>query len=164
MRKFVTVIALVTALGACTQTGGTQPGEFGINNTTGGTLLGAGLGGLLGNQFGGGAGKGLMTAAGVVAGGLIGHSIGSQLDQADKQAMSRTTQTALETGRPDQPLPWRNQDSGHSGTVIPGRYYQTAQGTYCREYQETIDIGGQMQQGYGTACRQPDGSWKIVPR
>jgi surface antigen len=23
-------------------------------------------------------------------------------------------------------------------------------------------VGGKMQQGYGTACRQPDGSWRIV--
>jgi len=25
-----------------------------------------------------------------------------------------------------------------------------------------IAIGGQQQQAYGTACRQPDGSWKII--
>ncbi|MGH7089339.1 MAG: RT0821/Lpp0805 family surface protein, partial [Stellaceae bacterium] len=108
MRKSLTALALCLALGACTNTGGTGPGQFGVNNTTGGTLLGAGLGGLLGNQFGGGAGKGVLTAAGVIAGGLIGHSIGSQLDAADQQALSRTTQTALETAQPNQPLPWRN--------------------------------------------------------
>jgi len=164
MRRLVTASVLVAALGACTQTGGTQPGQFGVNNTTGGTLLGAGLGGLLGNQFGHGAGKGVMTAAGVVAGGLIGHSIGAQLDQADKRAMARTTQTALETGQPNQPLPWRNQDSGHRGAITPGQYYQTADGGYCREYQQTVTIGGETQQAYGTACRQPDGTWKIVPK
>lgn len=162
MRHLPLAIALVAALGACTQTGGTAPGQFGVNNTTGGTLLGAGLGGLLGNQFGGGAGKGLMTAAGVIAGGLIGHSIGSQLDRADQQAMSSTTQTALETGQPNQPLPWRNPQNGHSGTVIPGQYYETAQGQYCREFQQTVRIGGQTQQAYGKACRQPDGTWRIV--
>ena len=162
MRKLVSAIALAAALGACTQTGSTQPGQFGVNNTTGGTLLGAGLGGLLGSQFGGGAGKGVMTAAGVIAGGLIGHSIGTQLDRNDQVAMSRTTQTALETGQPNQPLPWRNQESGHSGVVTPGAYYQTTGGEYCREFQQTITVGGQTQQGYGRACRQPDGSWRIV--
>ena len=162
MRKLVTALALVTALGACTQTGGTQPGEFGVNNTTGGTLLGAGLGGLLGNQFGGGAGKGLMTAAGVIAGGLIGHSIGTQLDRADQVALSRTTQTALETAHTGQALPWQNQESGHHGSVTAGQYYQTGQGTYCREFQQSIIIGGQTQQGYGKACREPDGTWRIV--
>lgn len=33
---------------------------------------------------------------------------------------------------------------------------------YCREYTRTIYVGGQAQQGYGTACQQPDGSWKII--
>jgi surface antigen len=162
MRKLVTAIALVAALGACSQTGSTQPGQFGMNNTTGGTLLGAGLGGLLGSQFGGGSGKALMTVGGVLAGGLIGHSIGTQLDRNDQLAMSRTTQTALETGQPQQPLPWRNADSGHSGAVTPGPYYQTSGGQYCREFQQTITVGGETQQGYGRACRQPDGTWKIV--
>jgi len=31
---------------------------------------------------------------------------------------------------------------------------------YCREYSETFQIGGRTQQGYGTACLQPDGSWQ----
>jgi len=31
----------------------------------------------------------------------------------------------------------------------------------CREYQATTTIDGQPQQIHGTACRQPDGSWKI---
>jgi surface antigen len=162
MRKLITAVALVAALGACTNTGSTQPGQFGVNNTTGGTLLGAGLGGLLGSQFGGGAGKGAMTAVGVIAGGLIGNQIGQSLDAADRQAMNRTTQTALETAPPNQPLPWQNQQSGHSGTVVPGQYYQTAAGQYCREFQQTVMIGGENQQAYGKACRQPDGSWRVV--
>ncbi len=33
---------------------------------------------------------------------------------------------------------------------------------YCREYQRTVNVGGRTQQSYGTACRQPDGAWKIV--
>ena len=32
----------------------------------------------------------------------------------------------------------------------------------CREFQTTITIDGREQPGYGTACRQSDGSWKIV--
>ncbi|HWK44740.1 MAG TPA: hypothetical protein VNT30_08455 [Stellaceae bacterium] len=33
---------------------------------------------------------------------------------------------------------------------------------YCREYQSTQVINGQPQNVVGTACRQPDGSWRIV--
>lgn len=33
---------------------------------------------------------------------------------------------------------------------------------YCREYTETIKIGNELHEGYGTACMQPDGSWQKV--
>jgi len=32
----------------------------------------------------------------------------------------------------------------------------------CREYQSTIQVNGQPQPSYGTACLQPDGTWRIV--
>ena len=47
-------------------------------NSTGGTLVGAGVGGLLGNQFGKGSGQ---TAA-TVGGALIGGALGSQAGQS----------------------------------------------------------------------------------
>lgn len=33
---------------------------------------------------------------------------------------------------------------------------------YCREYTQSVVIGGMHQIAYGTACRQPDGSWRAV--
>ncbi len=33
---------------------------------------------------------------------------------------------------------------------------------YCREYYTEADVQGQTRQVYGTACMQPDGSWKII--
>jgi surface antigen len=125
-------------------------------------VLGAGAGALLGNQFGKGGGRVGMTVLGALAGGLLGHSVGQSLDAADQQAMTRTTQTALETAQPNQPLPWQGGQNGHYGTVVPGQYYQTTGGQYCREFQQSITIGGETQQGYGKACRQPDGTWRIV--
>lgn len=32
----------------------------------------------------------------------------------------------------------------------------------CREFQQKILIDGKEQSAYGTACRQPDGSWRVV--
>jgi surface antigen len=32
----------------------------------------------------------------------------------------------------------------------------------CREYTSTITVAGQPSQQVGTACQQPDGSWRIV--
>ncbi len=37
-----------------------------------------------------------------------------------------------------------------------------AQGQTCREYQSTTMIDGRPQPTYGTACLQPDGTWRIV--
>ncbi len=70
-------------------------------------------------------------------------------------------QRAFESNQVGQPSVWTNPDSGNSGSVTPTRTYQIANGQYCREYRQTIVIGGQQQQAYGTACRQPDGSWQI---
>jgi hypothetical protein len=35
-------------------------------------------------------------------------------------------------------------------------------GRTCREFQSTAQIGGTLQDTYGTACLQPDGSWRVV--
>ena len=139
-----------------------EPGTIGLNKTTGGALVGAGAGGLIGSQFGHGKGKTVATLMGVLAGGLIGSQIGASLDRADQAALHQTTQNALETAPAGQPLPWRNPDSGNYGNVVPAAVYQTSDGRYCREFQQTIVVGGREEQGHGTACRQPDGSWKIV--
>lgn len=33
---------------------------------------------------------------------------------------------------------------------------------YCREFTRNVKINGRIQQSYGTACQQPDGSWALV--
>jgi hypothetical protein len=40
--------------------------------------------------------------------------------------------------------------------------YRTSDGRYCREYQAQVVVGGVPQPSYGTACQQPDGSWRVV--
>jgi surface antigen len=74
---------------------------------------------------------------------------------------AEAAQRAFEQNRTGQSTAWKNPDSGNSGSVTPTRTYQLANGQYCREYNQTILIGGQQHQAYGTACRQPDGSWQI---
>jgi hypothetical protein len=34
----------------------------------------------------------------------------------------------------------------------------------CREFQQTVTIGGQAQQAFGTTCQQADGTWKVSER
>lgn len=35
-------------------------------------------------------------------------------------------------------------------------------GTYCREFETFGMVGGRRERLYGTACQQPDGSWRVV--
>jgi hypothetical protein len=48
------------------------------------------------------------------------------------------------------------------GAVSVLRDGQSSSGRYCREFQQTVTIGGRSEQAYGTACMQPDGAWQIV--
>jgi surface antigen len=86
----------------------------------------------------------------------------SPLDAAEQQAMSDALQYALEFQPTQKAAEWVNPDTGRSGAVVPVRTIESAQGGPCREFITTIIIGGREEQGYGTACRQPDGSWEIV--
>ena len=152
--KAVAIGLSTMMLAACAEQGGQKESI--------GTLLGAVGGGLAGSQIGGGRGQLLAVGAGALLGAFVGNQVGKSLDRADKLAMQQSTQQALEVGQSGAPVAWRNPDSGHSGTVTPQPSYETASGTYCREFQQTVTIDGQTQSAYGTACRQPDGSWKIV--
>lgn len=151
--KMASVGVLLLALAACQDRGQKQ---------TFGTIAGAALGGLAGSQIGSGTGQLAAVGAGVLLGALVGGEIGKSLDRADRAMMARTTEQALETKPSGTAAVWRNPDSGNSGTITPRPAYQNSTGRYCREYQQTVTVGGESQQGYGTACRQPDGSWRIV--
>ena len=119
---------------------------------------GAAVGGLIAGAAGANP---AAIAASVIGGALIGGLIGNLLDERDRKLQAEAASRALEGAPTGTSVPWRNPDSGHAGTVTPTRTYQTAQGGYCREFQQTVTIDGKQERSYGTACRQPDGSWRI---
>ena len=145
-------VVIVLFATACADTG---PKE------TAGGLGGAALGGLLGAQFGSGRGKLATTGAGVLIGALVGSQIGKGLDDVDKIKADRAINEA-HVAPLGETIAWNNPRSGNSGTVTPIRDGTTSSGAYCREFQQTITVGGETKDAYGTACRQPDGSWQIV--
>lgn len=105
----------------------------------------------------------MMLLAGTLAGGAIAFAQdNSDLAPPEQQAMTDTVQYALEENKSNQSSEWVNPDTGNSGGVTPTRTFTNDRGEPCREFISTIIIGGQQQQGYGTACRQADGSWQIV--
>lgn len=146
------LLALAALLGACA---GYQPGpRAGL-----GAAAGAAAGGLIGSAAS--DGRGDAIAAGVLLGGLLGGAVGDALDRADRQYAARSLHEGLEYRRSGSSAYWHNPDSGHSGTVTPTYTYQTARG-YCREYSQSVTIDGRTRRAYGTACREPDGSWRIT--
>lgn len=157
--RLLVVPALLAALslGACQNNG--QGPEMNKENV--GTLLGGIGGAVLGAQFGKGTGQLVGVAAGALAGAYLGNQIGSSLDKADKAAMEQASHKAT-TAPIGQPISWRNPDSGNHGTVTPTREGTAANGDYCREFQQDVTVGSKSEKAFGTACRQPDGSWKIV--
>jgi len=55
---------------------------------------------------------------------------------------------------------WREGSANGSVTAI--REGTSTSGRYCREFLQEVSIGGRKEQAYGTACRQPDGSWEVI--
>ena len=147
------IVMTAAALTACAQDNQKQQA---------GTVLGGVLGGVLGSNIGKGDGKTATTIAGVLIGAVIGGEIGRTMDENDRRIAERTAQDSMETNRTGQTSTWSNPDTGHSGTVTPTHTYQTASGQDCREYETTVYIEGRRETAYGTACRQPDGTWQLV--
>lgn len=129
--------------------------------TTGGTIIGGIGGALLGSMFGSGKGQLAAVGVGTLVGAMIGNQVGKSLDAADRAQIDRAERQAT-TAPIGQQITWNNPNSGNSGTITPVRDGNDIQGRYCREFQQTVEIGGKLEKGYGTACRQPDGSWQIM--
>lgn len=155
LKTIAIISVLAVSVSACANN------QMGDKQTLGG-ILGAAGGAVAGSQFGKGDGRLVGVAAGTLLGALIGSEVGRSLDRADRAAMANSTQSALEHSPSERPTRWSNPDSGNSGTVTPKPAYTNREGQYCREFQQTIIVGGQEERAYGTACRQPDGSWQIV--
>ncbi len=149
----VTLLAGTLVLSACSRTTGEKE--------TAGTLLGAIGGAVLGSTVGSGSGQIIATAVGGIIGMYLGNEIGASLDRAD-QAYALQAQQAAHEQPVGSTVTWNNPESGNHGSFTPFRDGQDQYGNYCREYQTTVTIGGEVQSAYGTACRQPDGSWIIV--
>jgi surface antigen len=126
-------------------------------NEQAGMVIGGVLGGLLGSEVGGGRGRTAAIIAGTMAGAAIGGSVGNSMDEVDRLKTAKT----LETVRTGVSSRWVNPDTGNRYEVLPTRTYESGEGP-CREYTVDALIGGRSETVYGTACRQPDGSWKVV--
>jgi len=152
-------IAILTALAVSVGLSGCGPD--GPSKADTGTVVGAVAGGVIGSQFGRGGGRVAATMVGAVAGGIIGNEIGRSLDREDRRMAEEAEYEALERGPPGVGRPWRNPDTGRYGEVIPEARYRRGD-LDCRRYVHTVFIDGRPQTMRGTACRNPDGTWRSV--
>jgi len=127
-----------------------------------GAAAGAVVGGVLGSALGDGhSDKGWAIALGILFGAVVGDQIGAQLDERDRLLAAQNLQYSLESTKDGAVTTWQNPNSGNGGAATPTATVVKSDGTPCREFTTEIQVGGETQQGYGTACRQADGSWKI---
>ena len=112
-----------------------------------GGIVGGVLGGVVGNGFGRGHGHTAAIITGAVLGTTIGGSAGTHCVQQVAYPQPAVVQ---------QPVYVQA-----AATQVSDANDRT-DGRYCREYQNRSTVSGRVQETYGTACMQPDGSWEIV--
>ncbi len=156
IHKMMMTTALVTALGlgACAQGGGFSSADVG-------TGIGAVSGAVIGSQFGGGSGQTVAAVVGALAGAWVGNQVAQNMTAQDR-GYYETAATRAVAAPVGQQITWYNPQSGNQGTIVPVREGRDTTGNACREYQQTVTIGGKTERAYGTACKQADGSWKII--
>lgn len=155
------VVAGMAAVGL-TLAGCASDGSTALDKQTIGSGLGAAAGVAIGSAIGQGGGKTAAMIAGGLIGALIGSEAGRRLDERDRQMMQTTAQDALETYPSGSSATWSNPDSGAGGDFTPEPAFTDDAGQVCREYTQTITIDGRGETARGVACRQPDGTWRIV--
>lgn len=103
----------------------------------------------------------IATATGVFIGALIGSEIGRYLNDVDR-IRARDVNIMAQSAPIGQQINWSNPNSNRYGSTKATRDGYSESGKYCREFYQTISIGNRTEEAYGTACRQPDGSWQLV--
>lgn len=154
-KKFV-MAALISsvALTACSE----GPGFTGEDLGTG---LGAIGGAVVGSQIGGGSARTVFSVVGALAGAWAGNKVAKGMTAEDNKYYETAASRAA-TAPVGQQITWNNPSSGNQGTIVPVREGRDNTGSACREYQQTVTVGGKTERAYGTACKQADGSWKII--
>ncbi|MCG8547792.1 MAG: hypothetical protein MJE12_26655 [Alphaproteobacteria bacterium] len=149
------LLAATLALNACTaardgdSTGKAEPAAKASAAPAGGGLGPGALGGLLGRVPGP---DGASPAPAAIGGRLLSGPYQAQLEDSDIARAHRAAVAAFDRVPSGQTKIWRNPTNGHWGTLTPTRTYTNAEGRYCRDYRQTVTLGGQEYQGNGTVC------------
>jgi surface antigen len=143
-KRLVVVLLALPFLGACEL-------YFALRrDITGGIVCDA-----LGHQIVDRSSRTPATTEGVSLGTFLGRGSGPGMHLIDELK----TAEALESSCDGHATAWRNADTGRRYSVKPTRTYPGQTGR-CRDFTTVIEIEGREHVIHGTACRQPDGTWK----
>ncbi len=155
MKKLLTLSLIsILALSSCRQDGTVDTSQVG-------QVVGAIAGAYAAKDIGGGEGNTLARIAGGILGAYLGQQATHALTGQDAYYADEAAQESFETTKNNAQTPWKNPQTGHYGVITPTQTYKKAE-SYCRDFTQTIHIDGKSQDATGTACRQPDGTWKII--
>ena len=102
--------------------------------------------------------RAVPVAARSVIGGIGGSKIGFELGAEQRLTAANAEYRALEYGQSGAPMDWDSKPT--RGSIVPGKPYQ--QGSrFCRTYTHTVYVKGEAETSKGTACRDPDGTWRV---
>jgi surface antigen len=90
----------------------------------------------------------------------MGADVGRSLTEEDREVALKAEYEALEYGRAGQSTNWEGPE-GNRGHIVVGPMYEVNR-LGCREYTHRVSIGGRPRVVRGTACRQPDGVWRVL--
>jgi surface antigen len=123
-----------------------------------GRLVGAAPGGFTGSQFG--PAKDTLSATAI--GSLIEAAVGPQAADGIARSEEVCFSQSFEHVADRETVAWMDPVEGVHYAVTPTRTVKSSDGRYCREYAARATVNGQAAGIFGTACRQPDGSWELV--
>lgn len=133
-----------------------------------GTGVGGLVGGIIGHQFGKGSGNTAATIGGVILGGIVGNAITKDAckdKHHDAYYYDNAYYDAFNDRGEDDRYEWNNPYTHNHGYVTTGDYYEDGYRDYqgpCREFTQKVYIDGRPETATGVACRQNDGTWRIV--
>jgi surface antigen len=78
----------------------------------------------------------------------------------DRKTIEAAVTEALEKRLSGASIEWASPASGLRGEVTPMRTFRDAAGQWCREYEEVIRYGDDVEHRRGIACRTGEGEWK----
>lgn len=96
-----------------------------------------------------------------IANGFVDPAALARMSAKDSSEANSAQFYALQFGRPGAPRQWAG-DSGTTGSVAVGPYVRV-NNLDCRDFTHTVKIGGTDYVRKGTACREQNGNWSVVP-